>query len=72
MFVISPSWYGTDNRAFEPLKDICSRENIPIIDFSNSAEFVGNMKFFRDGNHLNADGADEFTRDLIIKLKNYI
>ena len=72
VFVISPSWYGTDNRAFEPLKDICSRENIPIIDFSNSAKFVGNMKFFRDGNHLNADGADEFTRDLIIKLKNYI
>ena len=72
IFVISPSWYGTDSMAFVPLKDICSRENIPIIDLSNSADFVGNMKLYRDGNHLNADGADEFTRDLVKILKNYI
>ena len=72
VFVISPSWYGTDSKAFGPLKDICLRENIPIIDLSNSSDFVGNMKLFRDGSHLNADGADEFTQDLVKVLKKYI
>ena len=68
-FVVSPTWYGTDSAQYVPLKHICQQRNIPLIDFSNDQKYVHNDVYFKDGLHLNAKGADEFTRDLIAELK---
>lgn len=70
-FVVSPIWYGQDTIQFIPVKELCRQKGIPFIDFSNNPKYVHNDEFFYDGNHLNARGADEFTRDLIKKLKDY-
>ena len=64
-FVVSPSWYGMDSLRFEPVKSICRERGIPFIDFSNDPKYVHQDEFFKDGNHMNAKGADEFTRDLL-------
>ena len=48
---------------------ICKRKNISFVDFSNNPKYVHHNEYFRDGAHLNARGADEFTRDLIVELK---
>ena len=64
-FVVSPIWYGMDTLQFEPVKRICQERGIPFIDFSNDPKYVHQDKFFKDGNHMNENGADEFTRDLI-------
>lgn len=68
-FVASPIWYGMNTAVFKPIKEICEQRNIPFLDFSNDPKYVHNSTYFADGNHLNAVGADEFTRDLIHKLK---
>ena len=52
-----------------PVRNICLQRNIPLIDFSNNPKYVGNNVYFKDGAHLNARGADEFTKDLIHVLK---
>ncbi len=70
VFVESPLWYGMDSLQLTPLREICRQRNIPLIDFSNNPKFVGNNEFFKDGSHLNSRGADEFTKDLIIEMKN--
>ncbi len=67
--VVSPFWYGMDTMRLAPIQEICKHRNIPFIDFSNKSKYVGNNDFFRDGSHLNARGADEFTKDLIRELK---
>lgn len=68
-FVISPSWYGIDSTRFKPIIDICQQRGITFLDFSNDPKYVHQDLYFKDGNHLNARGADEFTKDLIAYLK---
>ena len=70
VFVVSPIWYGMDSAQLKPLIELCANRNIKLIDFSNNPKYVHNDLFYKDGSHLNARGADEFTRDLIGELKN--
>jgi hypothetical protein len=69
VFVVSPSWYGMDSLQFEPVKDICKKMDIPFYNFSNSPQYVHHNEFFKDGNHMNGVGADEFTKDLVEVLR---
>ena len=69
IFVVSPSWYGMDTCQFEPLVSICKQRDIEFFDYSNDPKYVHNDRYFKDGSHMNARGADEFTRDLTVKLK---
>ena len=62
-------WYGMDRESIEPILEICNRENIKFLDFANDSKYVHQNKYFKDGLHLNANGADEFTKDLICVLK---
>lgn len=69
IFVVSPFWNGADTTPYQPIRDICKEKNIPFLDFSNNPKYVHNNMFFYDGSHLNARGADEFTRDFIKELR---
>ena len=69
IFVMSTWWNYIDTLRFQPIRDICNEKNIPFIDFSNSPKYVHNNAYFKDGDHLNARGADEFTKDLIQELR---
>lgn len=67
-FVVSPRWYGMDSIQFKPIMEVCKERGIPFIDFSNNPKYVHQDVYFKDGNHMNAKGADEFTKDLIGQL----
>lgn len=69
VFVVSPIWYGMDTAQLQPLIDLCKSFQISLFDYSNNPKYVHNDLYFKDGSHLNARGADEFTRDLIQELK---
>ena len=69
IFVASPWWDGRDVEALAPIKQYCSSHAIPFIDYSNHPKYLHHNEFFKDNYHLNARGADEFTRDLTGKLK---
>ena len=69
VFVVSPYWYGMDDRLIAPLRDLCRQRGILLLDFSNDPKYVHNDDYFIDGVHLNARGADEFTRDLVKRLR---
>lgn len=65
IFVVSPIWYGMDGLQFEPVKEMCVERNIPFYDFSNSPKYVRQDAYFKDGNHMNSKGADEFSKELV-------
>lgn len=71
-FIYSPIWYGSDPEHIKPVLEICKKNNIDFIDFSNNTKYVHNSIYFKDGIHLNSRGADEFTKDLIRILKGSI
>lgn len=70
-FVVSPRWYGMDSLQLQPVLEICKKRAIPFIDFANNPKYVHQDIYFKDGNHMNERGADEFTKDLIGCLKKY-
>ncbi len=69
VFVLSPLWDGSDTTVYAPVKEICQERNLPFFDFSNDLKYVHHNEYFKDGAHLNARGADEFTKDLIKVLR---
>ena len=71
VFVISPSIYGQNETRLQPIRELCAKYNIKLYDYSNSKKYVHNANYFKDGSHLNAVGADEFTREFIFNLKKY-
>ncbi len=69
IFVISPYWQLQDSLKFEPARHIADSYKMPFINFSKNPKYLYHNEFFKDGTHLNARGADEFTKDLIIEIK---
>lgn len=69
IFVVSPTWYGQDTLVLEPIKEICKTTGARLVDFSNDPKYIHENRYFSDAMHLNARGADEFTRDLIRELR---
>lgn len=70
VFVVSPYWDGRDSIIMKPIKDMCIANNFGYIDYSNNPKYHHNDLFFYDGFHLNSKGADEFSRDIVNKIKN--
>ena len=68
IFVYSPIWYGDNISRYDKFISLCKKYRIPVIDFSNNPKYVHNNDYFVDAKHLNSNGADEFTRDLINEL----
>lgn len=69
VFVCSPSWYGTQDPELAALKSLASRHGVPVLNYSASPAYVHQDRYFYDGYHLNARGADRFTRTLIADLR---
>lgn len=69
VFVVSPVWYGSNPAPLAPIRNLCRERGVPFIDFSGNPKYVHRNEYFKDGNHLNAVGADEFSRDLASELK---
>lgn len=65
IFVVSPLFYGHNEAHLKPIRELCEKYNIKLYDYSNSEKYVHNADFFKDGAHLNAKGADEFTKEFV-------
>lgn len=72
LFVASPVWYGRSDDEFAPIKDLCDKEDVIFYNYSNDNDFVRNDEMFKDGLHLNSDGADAFTKALCNTVKNNV
>lgn len=70
VFVAGPTWYKPRETDYLPIREICRRRGVKFIDISADAKYVHNNEWFKDGQHLNARGANEFTNDLIKIINN--
>ena len=53
-----------------PIIALCNSNDIQFINFGNDKRFIHNEKYFKDGLHLNEEGADEFTKELMRRIKS--
>ncbi len=68
ILVSSPYWKGYSNFDMRVVKELAAMMNVPFIDYSDS-EIRNNPDWFADSMHLNDDGAQVFTADLISRIK---
>jgi hypothetical protein len=77
IFVYSPEYIEmqslTRNRAeiFSRFHELAARFDIPLWDYSDW-KYAGDKQFFQNSQHLNADGAAVFSKDLSERLKQYL
>ena len=69
IFAASPIWYGMNDTLFSPINEICVKQGILFYNYSNDEFFVNHDEMYKDGVHLNAFGADEFTKNLCVKMR---
>lgn len=66
LVVNSPVYYlyGQDY-SIEICRQLCEENGIDFIDYSKDERFLANKNLFRDQHHLNAQGALNFTQDIV-------
>lgn len=67
--VLSPSCDGLPKEKVELVESFVERHNIPLWDFSNEPKYFHHDEYFYNPAHLNAKGADEFTKDVINRFR---
>ena len=72
IFITSPNYKATDDRVYEPLKDLCKEYDIPLLNHYCDSDFVFNKNYFYDSVHLNQDGATAFTNKVIGEVKRLL
>lgn len=72
VFAISPSFGADDDRGYNPLKELCARYDIPLINHFCDPEFTSSTEYFYDSVHLNRTGATKYTKKLIGELKELL
>lgn len=66
--VVSPIWSGSSEKVKQVI-NLFEKHSIPIYDFSNNSKYVHHDDYFYNDSHMNATGADEFTKDIIAYIK---
>lgn len=73
-FVVSPNYGRTvsSSSAIEYLQKTSRERNIPLFVYSNDTAFITKPDYFVDPDHLNVEGAQIFTQDLIRHIKPHV
>ena len=69
-FCISPVYKSTSNKDFEPIKILCKKYNIPLLNHYCDTLFTNHKEFFSNVNHLNRNGADLYSKIIVNEIKN--
>lgn len=71
IFVVSPNYGRSVDSSFaiQYLKETAKREKIPLYIYSSDTSFITKPDYFIDPDHLNVEGAEKFTRNLVQRIK---
>lgn len=71
IFVVSPN-YGRSSdssHTIQYLREKSRKEDIPLFVYSSDTAFITKPDYFADPDHLNVEGAQLFTKDLVHKIR---
>ena len=72
IFTISPYYFPSNDEIYEPVRKLCNKYNIPLLEHQNNTLFVKQKKYFKDSVHLNHEGAKLYTRIIIQQIHNLL
>lgn len=65
VFVVSPEYFYYDTISYAPLISLINSYNIPFVDKSADAQFVGHSDLFSDSLHMNYWGATKWSEFIV-------
>lgn len=72
IFAISPQYDTHQDDIYTPLKEICAKYQVPLINHYCDNDFVNNADYFYDSVHMNRTGATKYTKELVGEVKKYL
>lgn len=72
IFAISPMFFERDDDIYQPIVSLCNKYSVPLLNHNNDTAFIGKRKYFKDGSHLNNDGAVEYSKRIALEIEPYI
>lgn len=72
IFVISPTLLKIEEHDYDIVREICKKNNIPLLEYINDEKFCGKIELFYDSNHLNDTGAVVFSNLLVSDIKKML
>lgn len=72
VFAISPQFETFTDQEYLPLKKLCAKYKIPLLNHFCDKAFVTTPDYFYDSMHMNRTGATLYTRILTEELKLYL
>ncbi|MCD8302722.1 MAG: hypothetical protein LUC44_06865 [Prevotellaceae bacterium] len=69
IFTVSPCYKKTDDRELEPVRELCDKYGIPLLNHSTDTAFNRKRDFFYDGAHMNRRGATEYSKMISREIK---
>ena len=68
-FAISPEYGRTNGEMFEPIKALCDKYDVPLLDHYCDTMFTHHKEFFSNQNHLNQRGANLYSSIICSEIK---
>lgn len=65
VFAISPQYGQTDDSVYNPLKEICKRNGVPLLNHYCDKNYVFDSNLFYDSVHMNRTGATKYTKMIV-------
>lgn len=69
IFTISPKFNKTNDDEYEPLKKMCAKYQVPLLNHFCDKDFVTTLDYFSDSVHLNRTGATKYTKKIVDEVK---
>ncbi len=72
VFTVSPLYKNTDDSVLKPIKTLCERYDIPLLNHFTDSAFNYRKDYFYDKEHLNIKGATEYSKVVSGEIKQLV
>ncbi len=72
IFTISPLYGNTSEELYAPLKKMCAKYDVPLINHYTDTAFNNHTEYFADGVHLNPYGATAYSKTVAHEIKGIL
>ena len=72
VFVASPSLIVDESNFIHDVKQVLEDEELKLMSWNGDTVYTNHADFFYDRTHLNAKGAKTFTKEFVIRIKDFI
>ncbi len=69
IFMVSPYYRKTDDGELEPVRELCDKYGIPLLNHSTDSTLNSKREFFYDSYHMNRRGATEYSKMISREIK---